>query len=935
MSRFSLLLSAILLFSKPNQPVTPLAEAIRMTPRNSVSEETQKVVTVSGVVTVPSARTDGALVSFIQNRTAGIQLFQYAYKGPTLFVGDSVRVTGKLGIHYGQEEIESPRIVVMERGIKVVPVHASVKQVRNGTFHGMLVTCKGTIVSREFKTNGISFYFVGRSKDTASAYWDFRMYPQIGLAQFHDGERVSITGISTRFSYEKPFTDHNDLLLRSPLDMRLLPVSFFDRYSAQIKVMLLITLFIIFALGAFTITLRLKVKQKTRILEEQKRILKLFFDSVAELGGVLNRDEILTLALKRAHSLVGTRAVTFFEILDKEKGGQFTSFMMNDDTPRIEAKRIETSSIPKLANDHSKTNAAWNRTMENLFGDSTKDSDTFKDFLKAHMTGKYLSAVLPTKDFLVVFDHPSPISTLIPREIIMSYIIHAYSTYRVAELFALAKEQGSALERLYHNSVFGLMTISVAGKVRTANRIAAQIFGDDAMAGKRITEFLTAESAERFDDLLSDLSSASKEKFVRFAAEVKKGSGKGDVEFALQFDPSSKIFYTTVQDTSDRHYYEDFATRENKIETLEKLAASLTHDLNNIIGSITGYASLLKRKLPAESKEFHYADIIENSSRKTTDLIKEVLGFAQIDARSMDVVDLNHFTAEIITEFRKTLGDSQSVLTVPFNRPVHSRVATSQMRQVVLSVLTNAAESMVNGGTIVCSVGIGDVPESAPSHVGRGPHCYIEVEDHGVGMEDAIKRRIFEPFFTTKKMKKYTGLSLSMAYNIVKHHNGFINVESVVGAGTRVRIFLPCYSELVKITAKQRETKTSDGKGAKILVVDDEEGLRQLASDILNENGYSVITANDGTQALKSLKENPDVKLVILDMVMPGMGGKDACVEIKRTPNPPKVLICTGYSELADIESILGKEADGLLQKPYSTNDMAGAVGNLLGYSYR
>ncbi len=934
MSHLSFIISAILLFSHPAQHIIPLSEAVSMVPRDSVSSKTRTTVTVTGVVTVPSTRTDGTLVSFIQSHDAGIQLFKYNYSGPTLFIGDSVLATGKLGIYYGQEEIDSPQIDIIKRGIKVTPIEASVEQISNGTYHGMLVTCNGTIVSMKYHPNGLSIHFVGRTRDTATAYLDFRMDPQTDVTQFHDGDKVLLTGISTRFSYDKPFTDRNDLLLRSSFDIHVLPESFLDRYSGQIDFFLVIATLIVVTLGGFTVLLRLKVKQKTRQLEGQTTILKLFSDSVAELTGVLNRDDILTLALKRAHSLVGTRSVVFAQNVDPDKGARLTVFVMKDDNPVTETKLLGTSDISKLIGDIPDAGARWNTTIDKLFPIAEANKgESFKEFLNSHLAERWLSVAAPGKDLLVIFDHPAPISNSIPREIIMSYVIHVYSAYRAAELFDLAKEQGSALERLYNNSVFGLMTISAEGRIRTANRIAMLMFEDDAMAGKKVTDYLTAESADRFDDLLSGVASASEEKFVRFAAEAKKGRGTRDVEFALQFDPSLRIFYATVQDTSDRHYYEDFAAKENKIETLEKLASSLTHDLNNIIGSITGYASLLKRKLPVESKEYHYADIIENSSRKTTELVREVLGFAQVDAKSLEVVDLNQFTGEVSADFKKTRSDKYSILTIPFNRPVYSRVATSQIRQVILSVLANAAESMEGGGSIVCSIGIGDVPGSAPSYVKRGPHCYIEIEDHGLGMDDAIRRRIFEPFFTTKKVKKYTGLSLSMAYNIVKHHNGFISVDSKSGTGTKVRIFLPCYSEQVKVTEKRREAEFSYGEGTKILVVDDEDGVRQLASDILLEHGYSVVTANDGTQALERLKSNPDIRLVILDMVMPGMGGKDTCIEIKRTPNPPKVLICTGYSELADLESILGKHADGLLQKPYNTNDMASAVENLLSYT--
>ncbi|HQT91851.1 MAG TPA: response regulator [Candidatus Kryptobacter bacterium] len=680
------------------------------------------------------------------------------------------------------------------------------------------------------------------------------------------------------------------------------------------------------------------MKRKTAQLEDQARILRLFFDSIAELTGVLDRKEILTLALRRAHSLAGTGAAVFGEIRPSDGGLLLTCFALSGSRLSMEARKFESNPFAPVFERLSDRGAIWNTSVEKLIpeGSEGDNLEPLLKFLNACLPGGNITAIAPnpaSKDFLVAFNHIGPISKRLPRALITSYILHVYSAYRSADLFDVVKEQGEALERLYNNSVFGLMTLSERGAVQTANKIATQMFVDDGLTGKKVRDYLAHEDASRFDDLLAGVTAVSKERFVRFTAEVETTRGRRNFEFALQFEPASKIFYVTVQDASDREYYENYATKEKKIETLEKLASSLTHDLNNIVGSITGYASLLKRKLPQDSKEHHYADIIENSSRRTTGLVKEVLGFAQLDAKSMEVVDLNRFSADIVADFRKTHGEKYSVLLTPFGRPIHTRISTSQMKQVMLAVLTNAADSMENGGTIICSVGLGDMPESAPAYVNTGEHCFVEIEDHGPGMDDTIKRRIFEPFFTTKRVKKYTGLSLSMAYNIVKHHRGFIEVESTPGTGTKVQIFLPCFSEKAKLKREPETLRTVKAKGAKVLVVDDEEGVRQLGYDILSEHGYKVITANDGLQALELMKENPDIRLVVLDMVMPGMGGRDTCLEIKKRPDAPKVLICTGYSELSDLESILGKYADGLLQKPYSTGEMTTVVDNLLSTS--
>ncbi len=936
MSQIGLVFFALFLFVRPSERVTSIKEAIRLIPRDVVTMETHRVVTVTGVVTVPSGRTDGMLESFIQDRTAGIRLFQYDYKGPSLFVGDSVVATGRLGIYYGQEEIASPRIKLLRRRLKVVPVDASLKQVRDGKFHGMLVRCKGKVVLKTFKSDGISIVLVDGRNDTASAFADFREDPAFKAGSIHTGTWVVLTGVSTRFAYAKPYTGGNDILLRSSADIRAIPESFIRKDAGLFELICALILAVAAGLGVFVYLLRSKVKQRTKQLQDQARVLRLFFDSIAELTGVLNREKILELALKRGGALAGTTCVVFGEPVQSEGSFLLTAFEKKEEQVSMRTRKFPENALAGVFESLRDTDAVWNTTVDRLFppGSAGNAGDSLSGFLRTHVHASSLTVTSPNpqaKDLLVLFDHTGPISKAFQRGLIHSYILHVYSAYRAAELFGVVKEQGAALETLYNNSVFGLLTISGKGTIRTANKIALQMFGDDHMIGKRVSEYLTPAEARRFEDLLAGVASASRDRFVRFSSHLGRSRGRASVEFAIQFDTGSQVFYATIQDTTDREYFEDYSTKEKKIQTLEKLASSLTHDLNNIVGTITGYASLLKRKLPGNSKEQHYADIIENSSRKTTELVKQVLGFAQLDAKTIEVVDLNKFVSDTAAEFVNSTGTKYSVHVAPNNKPLRARISTSQMKQVLLAVLTNAAESMDKGGVIKCSTKLERVPEPAPAYVGGGEYCCIEVEDEGTGMDETIKRRVFEPFFTTKRVKKYTGLSLSMAYNIVKHHRGSITVDSELGAGTKVRIFLPRHPDREVPAVNARRTSVSaDRQRAKIMVVDDEEDVRRLAYDILTEHGYSVVTANDGKEALELLGYNPDVKLVVLDMVMPGMGGKDTCIEIKKRPEPPKVLICTGYSEMADLETVLGKEADGLLQKPYSTSEMAETVLGLL-----
>jgi signal transduction histidine kinase/CheY-like chemotaxis protein len=370
---------------------------------------------------------------------------------------------------------------------------------------------------------------------------------------------------------------------------------------------------------------------------------------------------------------------------------------------------------------------------------------------------------------------------------------------------------------------------------------------------------------------------------------------------------------------------------EREIESLARLASPLAHDLNNTVGSIMGYAALLKKKLLPDTKEFHYAEIIENSSRRTLELVKQELGFSQLDTKTIEVVDLTQFVKSAAEYFVNTRGEKKHNVTVsPEFKPAKVQISTSQLRQVILAVLDNAADSMADGGVINCSIGFPEKSGPKVDSPDRQSECYVEVEDRGTGMDEEIRQRVFEPFFTTKKREKYTGLSLSQAFNIVKKHSGYISIASSPGVGTKVRVYLPLLDNTNASVIEGASIQAPEKRDAKILVVDDEESVRQLGFDILTEHNFNVITATNGIDALNKLKENPDTRLVVMDMIMPSMSGKEACIEIKKMENPPKILICTGFSELSDLKTILGTYAERMIQKPYSTGELVSAVEDLL-----
>lgn len=369
---------------------------------------------------------------------------------------------------------------------------------------------------------------------------------------------------------------------------------------------------------------------------------------------------------------------------------------------------------------------------------------------------------------------------------------------------------------------------------------------------------------------------------------------------------------------------------EKEIEDLLALVSPLSHDLNNIAASIMGYASLLKHKLHPGTKEFHYTEQIEDSSKQAVELVEHILGFSQSDTKTIEVVDLNRLAGDAAEEFMSQSSMRKyTVLLSTESQPVPVKVSIIQFRKVILDILENAADSMESGGTINCSVGLLGESRASMYFPSGQSGCFVEIEDHGTGMDEETKQMVFTPFFTTKEREKHMGLSLSQAFRVVKQQGGSILIESSPGIGTRVKVCLPL-SEGRAVAPEESTSKMSRADATKILVVDDEENVRQLGHDVLTEHGFHVITANDGVHALQKVKENPDIRLVLMDMIMPVMNGKEACVEIKKLANPPKILICTGFSELSDLKTILGTCAEGMIEKPYKTTELIEAVENIL-----
>ncbi len=382
-----------------------------------------------------------------------------------------------------------------------------------------------------------------------------------------------------------------------------------------------------------------------------------------------------------------------------------------------------------------------------------------------------------------------------------------------------------------------------------------------------------------------------------------------------------------VEETEERQRVEQQLRQAQKMEAVGTLAGGIAHDFNNILAAILGNAEIAMDDLPADSKARHNVERILKGSLRARELVKQILSFSRKDAREPKHLRLGLIVQETFSLLRASIPATIE-MKLDFSAENDSLYADpSQLEQVILNLATNARDAMrEKGGCLTLSVSnIGFDGEPPEPDMRSGQYLMVAVKDTGCGMAEDVQQRIFEPFFTTKEQGQGTGLGLAVAYGIVKGYNGAITVASRPGEGSVFRVFLPT-AEMEEETEGQEEELALGGH-ERILFVDDEPTLVEVADTMLSRLGYTVTTKTDPRQALQAFLEDPEgYDIVVTDQTMPEMTGLDLvrCLFAIR-PDIPTIL-CTGYSEAvskADAER-LGIRA--FVMKPLSRLELAKAV---------
>jgi len=407
--------------------------------------------------------------------------------------------------------------------------------------------------------------------------------------------------------------------------------------------------------------------------------------------------------------------------------------------------------------------------------------------------------------------------------------------------------------------------------------------------------------------------------------------------FEMYHHPTKKLYYCNVYrpgDSPDRFcvIFDDMTERKKieaqlqhaqKMESIGVLAGGIAHDFNNLLMAIQGRTSIMLMDKDSSHPDFGHLRGIESCVGSAADLTRQLLGIARGGKYEVKPTDLN----ELIQKENRMFGRTKKEITIreKYEDNLWSvEVDRGQIQQVLLNVYVNAWQAMPSGGELHIRTQNVTLDENflKPYQVEPGRYVQISITDTGIGMDKATQEKIFDPFFTTKEMGRGTGLGLASAYGIIKNHGGFINVYSETGHGSTFNVYLPASENEV---IEERKLTGDILRGSEtVLFVDDEEMIAEIGEDLLERLGYKVFIAGTGKEAIKIYEENKDrIDIVVLDMIMPDMGGGETYDRLKDINYKVKVLLSSGYSINGQATEILDRGCNGFIQKPFRMKELS------------
>jgi len=483
---------------------------------------------------------------------------------------------------------------------------------------------------------------------------------------------------------------------------------------------------------------------------------------------------------------------------------------------------------------------------------------------------------------------------------------------------------------IFENSAEGIYQTTPRGEYISANPALARMLGFDSpeelVASRqdiRNQEYVDPELHATFVRSIEDHAAVKNFEYQAYCKDGRVIWVSENAHAIRNADGQIQYFEGTVQDITQQREMEQQLRQMQKIEAIGRLAGGVAHDFNNILMAISSYSELLAKKMDAQDPNRRYVDEINKAMNRGASLTQGLLAFSRKQVLSPRVVDLNELVAEQTDMLRRLISENIELKFIPAKHLGKVKVDPGQLEQVVMNLVINARDAMPNGGDITIKTARSGAEERDTRPLPVAGDCImIEVSDDGSGMDSETVSHLFEPFFTTKGQGKGTGLGLATVFGIVKQSAGYIDVESEPGRGTTFRIYLPETQDEAQECSELASTSSSGSET--ILLVEDEDAVRESTAEYLAEQGYRVLIARWGPEALGVAAQYPrPIHLMLTDLVMPHMSGKELAKQVVTLHPEIKTVFMSGYSNnlLSDQQQVLDPQY-ALLQKPFRLTEL-------------
>ncbi len=486
------------------------------------------------------------------------------------------------------------------------------------------------------------------------------------------------------------------------------------------------------------------------------------------------------------------------------------------------------------------------------------------------------------------------------------------------------------LESIMNNMSEGILELNPESRIVYANPAAISLsgFSEEKLLSLSFIEIIQGTyntTSYAIEDLLEKI---GEEPLVIGEDSPMILNGRRILLNILQLkEAEEKSTIVIMNDIGERKRMEEQLRQAQKMESITTLAGGIAHQFNNALSVITGNIELLKMSIPDESEYRENIEPIKKSAYRMSNLTSQLLAYARGGKYNPKTISLSTFVKDTIPLIRHSIGHGIRIETHLPDYIPNIEADLTQIQMILSAVVTNASEAIEGQGWLRITAEEKVIKEHNPD-LERGRYACLTIEDNGKGMDDEIKNRMFEPFFTTNFQGR--GLGMAAAFGIIRNHGGWISVESELGKGTQVHIYLPAVESLGE-EIRGIEPKLEVGSGT-ILIIDDESMILEVCRTMLEKLSYNVLEARTGAEAINVTKNfEGDIDLALLDIGLPDMDGDKLFPFLKEARNDLKVIVCSGYSIDGPAQEILDAGADGFIQKPYAFGALSVKLKEVLG----